>query len=227
MRWDENGQRNLVNPWRVSWNDWSFKLSFLPGPWSHRTFWSFFFWHPKKQQPQSFDVVFSETWGEFLTTHTHTHTSGGDFCFCLFEIFAAKNFTQEALKNYVVYLSTQRISTTTASIATMWSSTSAFLKLRFQWAARACGQGWGGFRGYRAHERNRQSHRAFFWTLALNQILETIAKMLGAELKLLCISGFGEQSAAVYQSIFRGWRIVLWIHVLSKINGELIEHVAQ
>ena len=73
MRWDENGQRNLVNPWRVSWNDWSFKLSFLPGPWSHRTFWSFFFWHPKKQQPQSFDVVFSETWGEFLTTHTHTH----------------------------------------------------------------------------------------------------------------------------------------------------------
>jgi len=63
--------------------------------------------------------------------------------------------------------------------------------------------------------------------MALNQILETIEKMLGAELKLLCISGFGEQSAAVYQSIFRGWRIVLSIHVLSKINGELIEHVAQ
>lgn len=187
-----------------------------------------FFLTPEKTAATKLRCCFFWNLGRiFNNTHTHTHTSGGDFCFCLFEIFAAKNFTQEALKNYVVYLSTQRISTTTASIATMWSSTSAFLKLRFQWAARACGQGWGGFRGYRAHERNRQSHRAFFWTLALNQILETIAKMLGAELKLLCISGFGEQSAAVYQSIFRGWRIVLWIHVLSKINGELIEHVAQ
>lgn len=191
-------------------------------------FGAFFFDTPKTAATKLRCCFFPKPGEIFLTTHTHTHTSGGDFCFCLFEIFAAaKNFTQEALKIFVVYLSTQRISTTTASIATMWSSTSAFLKLRFQWAARACGQGWGGFRGYRAHERNRQSHRAFFWTLALNQILETIEKMLGAELKLLCISGFGEQSAAVYQSIFRGWRIVLSIHVLSKINGELIEHVAQ
>lgn len=184
-----------------------------------------FFFDTPKTAATKLRCCFFRNLGKFLTTHTPVE---GTFAFvCLNFLLQQRISLKRPWKIFVVYLSTQRISTTTASIATMWSSTSAFLKLRFQWAARACGQGWGGFRGYRAHERNRQSHRAFFWTMALNQILETIEKMLGAELKLLCISGFGEQSAAVYQSIFRGWRIVLSIHVLSKINGELIEHVAQ
>ena len=59
-----------------------------------------------------------------------------------------------------------------------------------------------------------------------SQVSEAV-EIMGAELKLLCISGFGEQSAAVYQSILRGWRIVLSINVFTKISGELIEHVAQ
>lgn len=97
MGWDENGQRNLVNPWRVSWNHWSFKLSFLPGPWSHREFWSFFFDTPKTAATK-LRCCFFRNLGKIFN---NTHTSGGDFCFCLFEFFAAaKNFTQEALKNF-------------------------------------------------------------------------------------------------------------------------------
>ena len=84
MRWDENGQRNLVNPWRVSWNDWSFKLSFLPGPWRHRTFWSFFFWHPKNSSHKASMLFFSETWGIFFNnTHTHTPVEGTFAFVCL------------------------------------------------------------------------------------------------------------------------------------------------
>lgn len=152
MKWIEKP----CDPWRVSWNDPSFELSFLPGPWSH---WKFgvFFWHPKTAAT-NLRCWKKETWGKL------EHTI--QWMTFFWHYFATKN----SLKRPEIFQHEQRISTTTASIATMWSSTSAFLKLRFQWAARACGQGWGGFQRYRAHERNRQSHRAFFWTMAFNQI---------------------------------------------------------